>query len=349
MCCCLVLFPIVWSIKQLRDASGARSARSEGWRGGQGLGHDARHSAVQRSVWGWCRRRALSRAAAAGSHVHAGPRALPPAAETDGKVVRTLVKLTLFRQFYIMVRACGAWLAGLGPEAWPCIAGQRWAHWAAAPSRWPCPACPRRGAPARSTPRPPTPRRPTPLLDSTASNQVVCYIYFTRIIVYLLENTLPFRHVWLAAAASELATLAFYIAAGWSFRCENGGGDSGCQTEQRLARLRSGGCAGRTRPPSPLAADLPCPPCAALPCRPMPAGANPYFQLTEEEAIELTKARAGPWGGLLAGAAAVAGEGARRGARGPAGDGVRAGPVPAPILRLPPRPPDPQAEAEENP
>jgi len=25
-------------------------------------------------------------------------------------------------------------------------------------------------------------------------------------------------------------------------------------------------------------------------CRPMPAGANPYFQLTEEEAIELTKA-----------------------------------------------------------
>ncbi len=27
-----------------------------------------------------------------------------PHAETDGKVVRTLVKLTLFRQFYIMVR-----------------------------------------------------------------------------------------------------------------------------------------------------------------------------------------------------------------------------------------------------
>ncbi len=26
------------------------------------------------------------------------------------------------------------------------------------------------------------------------------------------------------------------------------------------------------------------------PARPMPAGANPYFQLTEEEAIELTKA-----------------------------------------------------------
>lgn len=113
VCCCLVLFPIVWSIKQLRDAS-----------------------------------------------------------ETDGKVVRTLVKLTLFRQFYIMV---------------------------------------------------------------------VVYIYFTRIIVYLLESTLPFQLIWLAAAASEAATLAFYIAAGVSFR-------------------------------------------------PMQAGANPYFQLTEEEAIELTKA-----------------------------------------------------------
>jgi hypothetical protein len=38
-----------------------------------------------------------------------GPAASPrtahsPLAETDGKVVRTLVKLTLFRQFYIMVR-----------------------------------------------------------------------------------------------------------------------------------------------------------------------------------------------------------------------------------------------------
>jgi hypothetical protein len=113
VCCCLVLFPIVWSIKQLRDA-----------------------------------------------------------AETDGKVVRTLVKLTLFRQFYIMV---------------------------------------------------------------------VCYIYFTRIIVYLLESTLPFQYIWMANAASELATLAFYVASGISFR-------------------------------------------------PMPAGHNPYFQLTEEEAIELTKA-----------------------------------------------------------
>ena len=73
-----------------------------------------------------------------------------PRAETDGKALRILNKLTLFRQFYIMV---------------------------------------------------------------------VCYIYFTRIIVYLLESTLPYRYIWMAAAAAELAALAFYIAMGFSFRC----------------------------------------------------------------------------------------------------------------------------------
>jgi len=51
---------------------------------------------------------------------------------------------------------------------------------------------------------------------------VVCYIYFTRIIVYLLESTLPYPYIWLAAAASELATVAFYIASGISFRWVGG-------------------------------------------------------------------------------------------------------------------------------
>lgn len=53
--------------------------------------------------------------------------------------------------------------------------------------------------------------------------QVVCYIYFTRIIVYLLQSTLPYHYIWLAAAASELATLAFYIASGIAFRWGEGG------------------------------------------------------------------------------------------------------------------------------
>lgn len=55
VCCCAILFPIVWSIKHLRDAS-----------------------------------------------------------ETDGKAARVLAKLTLFRQFYIMVSQ----LAGSCERAW---------------------------------------------------------------------------------------------------------------------------------------------------------------------------------------------------------------------------------------
>lgn len=39
---------------------------------------------------------------------------------------------------------------------------------------------------------------------------VVVYIYFTRIVVRLLEATLPPENVWLNKAALELATLFFY-------------------------------------------------------------------------------------------------------------------------------------------
>jgi len=90
LCCCAVLFPIVWSIKHLREAS-----------------------------------------------------------EIDDKAARVLSKLVLFRQFYIMV---------------------------------------------------------------------VSYIYFTRIIVYLLDATLPYQLIWLSDLASELATVAFYLACGMHFR-----------------------------------------------------------------------------------------------------------------------------------
>jgi len=47
---------------------------------------------------------------------------------------------------------------------------------------------------------------------------VVAYIYFTRIIVYLVDATLPFRMVWLGDFFTELATLAFFIATGYKFR-----------------------------------------------------------------------------------------------------------------------------------
>lgn len=39
---------------------------------------------------------------------------------------------------------------------------------------------------------------------------VVVYIYFTRIVVHLLEATLPPEYVWISKASLELATLFFY-------------------------------------------------------------------------------------------------------------------------------------------
>jgi hypothetical protein len=47
---------------------------------------------------------------------------------------------------------------------------------------------------------------------------VVAYIYFTRIIVYLVDATLPFRMVWLGNFFTELATLAFFCVTGYKFR-----------------------------------------------------------------------------------------------------------------------------------
>ncbi|KAG1654192.1 hypothetical protein FOA52_004567 [Chlamydomonas sp. UWO 241] len=89
ICCCAILFPIVWSIKNLREAS-----------------------------------------------------------QTDGKAARNLEKLQLFRQFYVMV---------------------------------------------------------------------VVYIYFTRIVVYLLRNTVQYQYLWISEAADQLATLAFYVWVGVKF------------------------------------------------------------------------------------------------------------------------------------
>ncbi|MFS7961639.1 putative transmembrane protein GPR107/GPR108 [Helianthus anomalus] len=90
ICCCAVLFPIIWSIKKLREA-----------------------------------------------------------AMTDGKAAVNLMKLTLFRQYYVVV---------------------------------------------------------------------ICYIYFTRVAVYVLETITSYRYAWTSVLAAELATLAFYVFTGYSFR-----------------------------------------------------------------------------------------------------------------------------------
>jgi hypothetical protein len=47
---------------------------------------------------------------------------------------------------------------------------------------------------------------------------VVCYIYFTRIIVSLLAATMPFYLLWISPLFTELATLIFYVATGYKFR-----------------------------------------------------------------------------------------------------------------------------------
>ena len=90
ICCCAILFPIVWSIKHLREA-----------------------------------------------------------AATDGKAAVNAEKLTLFRQFYMMV---------------------------------------------------------------------VSYIYFTRIIVFLLGSTLPWRQAWVSTVATQVATFLFYLFTAMKFR-----------------------------------------------------------------------------------------------------------------------------------
>ncbi|XP_071446608.1 protein GPR107 isoform X2 [Hetaerina americana] len=47
---------------------------------------------------------------------------------------------------------------------------------------------------------------------------IVCYIYFTRIIVYLLRITVPFQYEWLDAMFREMATYVFFVLTGYKFR-----------------------------------------------------------------------------------------------------------------------------------
>ncbi|KAK3918604.1 Protein GPR107 [Frankliniella fusca] len=47
---------------------------------------------------------------------------------------------------------------------------------------------------------------------------IVCYIYFTRIIVYLLKMTVPFQYEWLDEMFREMATYVFYVLTGYKFR-----------------------------------------------------------------------------------------------------------------------------------
>jgi Lung seven transmembrane receptor len=47
---------------------------------------------------------------------------------------------------------------------------------------------------------------------------VAAYIYFTRIVVFLLAATIPFYYLWLGQMSTELATLIFFVVTGYKFR-----------------------------------------------------------------------------------------------------------------------------------
>ncbi|VEL34050.1 unnamed protein product [Protopolystoma xenopodis] len=48
--------------------------------------------------------------------------------------------------------------------------------------------------------------------------QVTCYVYFTRIVVYLLCITIPFWSAWVVELFKESVMLAFCVAVGVKFR-----------------------------------------------------------------------------------------------------------------------------------
>lgn len=46
---------------------------------------------------------------------------------------------------------------------------------------------------------------------------MIAYIYLTRIIIYFMESTMPFRHRWVTALLTELLTLSMYLITGSMF------------------------------------------------------------------------------------------------------------------------------------
>ncbi|XP_040988493.1 protein CANDIDATE G-PROTEIN COUPLED RECEPTOR 7-like [Juglans microcarpa x Juglans regia] len=49
---------------------------------------------------------------------------------------------------------------------------------------------------------------------------VICYICFTRVVVFALETITSYRYLWTIVLAAELATLAFYVFTGYKFKPE---------------------------------------------------------------------------------------------------------------------------------
>ena len=46
---------------------------------------------------------------------------------------------------------------------------------------------------------------------------VLAYIYFTRIVLYLVRMSIPFRYVYLSDLFNEFARAVFFVATGYMF------------------------------------------------------------------------------------------------------------------------------------
>lgn len=75
---------------------------------------------------------------------------------------------------------------------------------------------------------------------------IVCYIYVTRIIVYLLRITTAFQYGWIDEMFKEMATYVFFVLTGYKFRpamshpyFTNESDDDGDDDEEAYALIRS--------------------------------------------------------------------------------------------------------------
>ncbi|KAL0965124.1 hypothetical protein UPYG_G00277130 [Umbra pygmaea] len=113
-------------------------------------------------------------------------RHLQEASATDGKAAINLAQLKLFRHYYVMVSVFYVILS------------------------WTCHAFTITGT------------RTSAVIVETHQAfhcvQIVCYIYFTRIIAILIKFIVPFQWKWLYQLLDELATLAFFFLTGHKFR-----------------------------------------------------------------------------------------------------------------------------------
>ncbi|XP_069333049.1 protein GPR107 isoform X1 [Eulemur rufifrons] len=141
LCCGAILFPVVWSIRHLQEASATD---------GKELGFFSVDKTVaQREAQRRLRtpRRSSPNSAPDTYMARLGPPT--PSFSLGGTAAINLAKLKLFRHYYVLI---------------------------------------------------------------------VCYIYFTRIIAFLLKLAVPFQWKWLYQLLDEMATLVFFVLTGYKFR-----------------------------------------------------------------------------------------------------------------------------------